>query len=116
MLPLQPPFDVMLQWYRLLDIDLTTMKAVEKLNLFCFSNLRATKLLLPKLIALARHCHSYDQKLSMWYYGLLKTIMGHYYTEGNCLFFGDAEEILSGEKDYDMDELHSVMTDNLKNM
>jgi hypothetical protein len=104
--PCPPPQDIM-QWYNFLDTTTPkpTPRAVAQLTHFCYSNLPATKQLLPNLITLVKdYCHKVDQnKLSMWHFGLLQTIQNHYMTEGNCLFFGDAKEILNGEVEYEMD-------------
>jgi hypothetical protein len=116
MLPLTPLTAEMGEWYNCLDIDLTNPRAVAQLNHFCHFKLPATKQLLPHLLDLVKLYHTCDDKLSVWYYGLLRTIQSHFMTEGNCLFFGDAKEILSGEKDYDVEEMHSVMADKLKNI
>jgi hypothetical protein len=79
-----------------------TPSEVKQLHHFCYSqsDLPATKLMLPKLIALAKYCHDCDKKMSQWYCGLLNTIKSHFMTEGSCLFFGDAKKILNGEIDY----------------
>jgi hypothetical protein len=64
---------------------------------FCNAELPVTKQMLPKLLVLLQHCHASGQKSNQLYFNLQKTIQNHYMTEGNCFFFGDSKEILSGE-------------------
>jgi len=78
---------------------------------FCTSNFAATLQMLPKMLFLLQRCHAADQKLNKWYFHLQKSIQNHYRTEGNCLFFGDAKDILSGEKD-----LHFIDMSNFAEM
>jgi hypothetical protein len=63
----------------------------------CFGNLPATKPMLPKLMALLKWC----QKSNQMYFRVQQSIEYYYYTESNCLFFGDAKKILSGKLDSD---------------
>jgi hypothetical protein len=80
----------------------TTPALAAQLMLFHSSELPVTKQMLPKLIALLQYCHDSDKKANTWFCLLQQAIENHYRTEGNCLLFGDAKEILSGEMDYDM--------------
>jgi hypothetical protein len=73
---------------------------------FRSSNLPVTKEMLPKLIGLVKSCHASGNMANRWCLLLQQAIENHYMTEGNCLFFDDAEVLLSGEKDYDMTALN----------
>jgi hypothetical protein len=75
---------------------------------FCFGNLPATKPMLPKLMALLKWCQKTGQKSNQMYFRVQQSIEYYYYTESNCLFFGDAKEILSGELDYDTEENDNI--------
>jgi len=86
-------------------IDQTTPTEEAVLMHFCNSQLPVPKPLLPKLLTLLKCCHESGQKLSNWYFALQETIQNHYRSEGNCFFFGDAKQILSGEMDYSMEEM-----------
>jgi hypothetical protein len=103
----------MRQW--LLDecSDLTS-PALTQLMLFCSCSLLVTKQMLPKLVALLKRCHVFGQESNRWYIILQHSIRDHYMTEGSCLFFGDAKEILSGELDLDMDNVEKLQGLNLR--
>jgi len=94
----------MSQWLAAAGIDVTTPWALATLMHFCYFNLPATKQMLPKLLALLNCCHTSGQRLSQWHFNLQQTILNNYRAEGNCLFFGDAKEILCGELNYGMEE------------
>jgi hypothetical protein len=87
----------MKQWLVAAGIAPATPGTITKLMHYCFSKHPAPKQMLPKLLALLKCCHASKQKLSTWYFDLQESIQNHYCTEGNCIFFGDAKEILSGE-------------------
>jgi hypothetical protein len=75
---------------------------------FCSTELPATKQMLPKLVAVLKSCLASDQSSNQWYIILQQNIENHYLTEGNCFFFGDAKEILSGEMEYDLEEIKKL--------
>jgi hypothetical protein len=83
---------------------------------FCSSKFPATKQMLPKLLALLQRCHASDQKANRWYFNLQETIQNHFTAEGNCFFFGDAKEILSGRLDYCMEEINCNAAEKLQEL
>jgi hypothetical protein len=95
----------MQHWHTAADIDLAT-STLTLLMYFCSSKHPAPKQLLPKLVALLQCCYVSGEKLNRWYFDLQEAIQNYYSTEGNCLFFGDAKEILSGEVAYGMEEIN----------
>jgi hypothetical protein len=97
----------MWQWFTAASIDMSAPK-LSLMMLFCTSNLPVTKQILPNLVALLKCCKKTVQASNQLYFLVQQAIEYYYYTEGNCLFFGDAKEILSGEKDYDMEENDNV--------
>jgi hypothetical protein len=85
-------------------IDQTTWSH-QVLMHFCSCKFPATKQMLPKLLALLQRCHASGEMSNQWYFNLRKVIQNHYKTQGNCLFYGDAEEILRGELEYSMEKV-----------
>jgi hypothetical protein len=83
-----------------------TISALTLLEDFCFTNMPVTKKMLPNLVALLKFCHESGQKSHQLYFLMQQSIEYYYYTEGNCLFFDDTKDVLSGEKDYDMTEIN----------
>jgi hypothetical protein len=76
----------------------------------CISfHLPVPKQLLPKMLALLEYCHASDQKSTQWYFKLQDSIRNHYKTEGNCLFFGEAKKILSGEVDLNIEKVFPLL-------
>jgi hypothetical protein len=95
----------MIRWLSNACSGLTNPKQ-NMLMQFCSTNLPVTKEMLPKLMGLLESCHASGNTANRWYFILMQAINNHYKTEGNCLFFDDAEELLGGEKDYDMTALN----------
>jgi hypothetical protein len=101
----------MMQWFE--NADYVAPRVTSMLMNFYVSNLPATKPMLPKLLTLLQHCHDFSQTSNGWYIYLQEIIQNHYKTEGNCLFYDDSKEILSGEVDLLEEELSKTI-DGLK--
>lgn len=100
-LPAYPELNQMRLWIEDAGIDLNS-GACEMLMHFSNSMFPATKQMLPTLVAVLQSCHASGHKSNHWYFMLQETIQNHFMAKGNCFFFGDAKEILSGEVDYDL--------------
>jgi hypothetical protein len=94
-----PEDNLVLQWTLAAGFDPLNIREIKRVEHLCGSRHPAPKRMLPNLLALLQCCHASKQKLCNWYFDLQDTIQNHYSTEGNCIFFGDAQEILSGEVD-----------------
>jgi hypothetical protein len=93
-----PEDNLVVQWTVAAGFDpLNNPGLIKKLEHLCGSRHPAPKPMVPKILALLKCCHASKQKLCNWYFDLQDTLQNHYTTEGNCIFFGDAKEILSGE-------------------
>jgi len=54
--------------------------------------------LLPKMKNLLEQMHKKGERMNQLYFGLQECIKNYYRTQGNCLFFNDAKDILRGAK------------------
>jgi hypothetical protein len=98
-LPDHPPLKLKLKWFRAAGCAYHP-RFGSSLIPFCSSGMPATKEILPKLLLLMQCYHESKQKFTRWYYILQTSIVCSYKTEGTCVFYDDAKEILNGEKDF----------------
>lgn len=106
----RPPFPEKYQMHQMLVAAGAADPQTGKMLMHCCSSdFPPTKQMMPKLIALLEFYKASGQKLTQLYYKLQICVKYYYQTEGNCLFYGDAKEIVRGEMDYDMAKILSIM-------
>jgi hypothetical protein len=82
---------------------------------FCNYGIPPDKEMLPKMVALLEEFHNTGTRMNQWYFLMQESIKNHYRTQGNGFFFGDSEEILLGNKVFDIREASEKINERFEN-
>jgi hypothetical protein len=86
-----------------------------KFEYFCKYSIPADKEMLPRMVALLGEFHKTGTRMNQWYFMMQESIKNHYRTLGSGFFFGDSEEILLGNKKFDVREASEKLNKRLEN-
>ena len=88
---------------------------LRKFEHFCNFAIPADNEMLPRMVALLGEFHKTGTRMNHWFYMMQESIKNHYRTQGSGFFFGDSEEILLGNKKFDVKEASKKINERLEN-
>jgi len=100
--------DVLCQLMVDAGIELANVVELKKFSIF------SDKEMLPKMVHVLKGLHKKNKKLNQWYFQIQESIKNHYRTQGNCFFFNDAKDILTGVKQFDSTKSWDSMAERME--
>lgn len=100
---------------RAAKFDIEDVDMINKFIYYCDYVVPVDKEMLPKMLALLWELNKSGAKMNQWYFKMQECIKNHYRTKGNCYFFKDAKDILSGAKKLDVEDAVGKTNERLDN-